>query len=138
MILDGNTGAPSPIRFGTEQSQTIEHIKAAIGNSTGQGQIAECTGGPATTFDYPGGITLFFQNKQFAGWDFDGQGGYTTMLGVGIGSTYGDLQSLGVVEVKDTRLGHEFSSSGLHGLLGAVTPLGKVTNLWAGATCTPH
>ena len=136
LMIDPTRGTSNLLAFGSEQFDTTQQLGKAIGNFTGQAENADCAAGPLTSFDYPGGLTLFFQDKKFVGWDFDGQGGFATPNRITIGSSLADLRAIGEVAVRDSAIGHEFASGELHGLVDAETPKGKVTNLWAGTTCS--
>jgi len=136
LMIDPARGTSNLLVFGSEQFETTRQLGKAIGNFTGQAENPECAAGQLTSFDYPGGLTLFFQDKKFIGWDFDGQGGYATPNGIGIGATVAALRANGDVVLQDKAVGHEFTAGELHGLVDAATPKGKVTNLWAGTTCT--
>lgn len=135
LMIVPTSGTSNLLVFGSEQFDATRQLGKAIGNFTGQAENPECAAGPLTSFDYPGGLTLFFQDRKFVGWDFDGQGGFATPNGIGIGSTLGDLRVTSEVALQDSRVGHEFTAGELHGLVDAATPKGKVTNLWAGTTC---
>jgi len=138
LMMDPARGTSNLLVFGSEQFEVTRQLGKAIGSFTGQAENPECAAGPLTSFDYPGGLTLFFQDKKFIGWDFDGQGGYATPNGIGMGATLAALRANGDVALKDSAIGHEFTAGELHGLVDVTTPKGKVTNLWAGTTCTPR
>lgn len=136
-LVDPVRGNARPLPFGTPQFPTTQAVARALGNFTGQAENPECGAGPLTSFDYTGGLTLFFQEGAFAGWDMDGEGGLTTANGIGIGMTRRALEAAGtVIEMRtDSTIGHEFGAGDLSGLLSDTTPAGRVTNLWAGTTC---
>lgn len=135
-LVDPESGSTRHVEFGTAQYQTTQMIGSALGNFTGQAENPECGAGPLTSFDYPGGLTLFFQEGKFAGWDLDGQGGYSTANGIAIGTTRTELGESGSeVTVEESSIGHEFAAGELYGLLSDPGATGKVTNLWAGTTC---
>lgn len=121
--------------FGSDQFELTQELGKAIGNFTGQAENADCASGALTSFDYPGGLTLFFQERKFVGWDFDGQGSFATMNNVRIGSALRDLRTGAEVQLQDSAAGTAFTMGDLHGLLDGDKPESKVTNLWAGATC---
>jgi hypothetical protein len=135
LLIDRDSGEARQLLFGTEQFPATQQVNNAIGNFTGQAEKADCGAGPLTAFDYPGGITLYFQDRKFVGWDFGGPGKYQTPNGIGIGSSLEDLRGAGQIGMHDSPVGHEFSAGDLHGLVDATTPAGKVINLWAGTTC---
>lgn len=136
MLVTGE-GSSRHARFGMDRETAVRMVSAAVGSSTGQGLNNECGAGPLEMVDFTSGLTLFFQQGKFVGWDLDGRDGgkYATMAGIGLGSTRAQLEAVGPVEVSDTSIGHEFAAGELYGLLDATAPTGKVTNLWAGTTC---
>ena len=135
-LVDPDSGSARHVEFGTAQYQTTQMINSALGNFTGQAENPECGAGALTSFDYPGGLTLFFQEGKFAGWDLDGQGGYSTADGIAIGTTRAALDESGSeVSVEESSIGHEFAAGDLYGLLTGPGAAAKVTNLWAGTTC---
>lgn len=128
-------GSARKIAFGADMAAVRGDVDEAIGTSTGQGENPECGAGPLTSVDYTGGLTLFFQQGKFVGWDLDGSGGWKTGGGIGIGSSRRALDAEGGIEMQDSTIGHEFTAGELSGLLDAPGPDGKVTNLWAGTNC---
>jgi hypothetical protein len=123
--------------FAAPRDLAVEIVAGPVGKQTGQGTNPECGAGPLDNVDFGGGLTLFFQDGKFVGWDIDGRDGspYKTAAGIGIGSTMQQLRDAGDVEVQDTSLGVEFTAGEISGLLTANRPDGKITNLWAGTTC---
>lgn len=136
-LVDAKSGSARHITFGTPQFEATQSVDTALGNFTGQAENPECGAGPLTSFDYTGGLTLYFQNKRFAGWELDGEGGLTTANGIGIGMTRAALEKAGsvVAMAAESSIGHEFTAGDLSGLLSDLGATGRVTSLWAGTTC---
>lgn len=123
--------------FAMSRESAVPLVEAALGPHTGQGTNPECGAGPLENVDFNGGLSLFFQDGKFVGWNIDGRNGspYHTASGIGIGSTLEQLRAKGDVAVQDTSLGVEFTAGEISGLASANNPDGKITSLWAGTTC---
>lgn len=130
-------GSAQHLAFSTSREATVPAVTAVLGEPTGQGTNPECGAGPLDNVNYKGGLTLFFQDGKFVGWNVDGRDGspHRTAAGLGIGSTLQQLRDAGDVAVQDTSLGVEFAAGDLSGLVTVNRPEGKITNLWAGTTC---
>ena len=136
IVLD--SGSTRHANFGMARDVVVPMVSAALGKPTGTGTNSECGQGPMEMVDFKGGLNLEFQDGKFVGWDVDGRekGGYTTMNGIGIGSTLKDLRAaFGEVTVENSSLGDEFSAGDLGGLLTSLKPDATITHLWAGSTC---
>ena len=130
-------GSAHHITFGMDKAATVRAVSAAAGAPIDQGTNRECGGGPLDYARLKGGLTLYFQEGLFAGWNLDGRahGPYATAAGIGIGSTRSALESVMQVTVQDSTIGHEFMAGEMSGLLSAPTPDGRIIDLWAGITC---
>jgi hypothetical protein len=135
IVLD--SGAARHVPFGTAREAATRMIAAVAGNPIEQGDNQECGAGALSFASFRGGLGLYFQDGQFAGWDLDGREGgrFSSGTGIGIGSTRQQLDAAGPTTVEDSTLGIEFQAGGLSGLLSSREPGGEVTNLWAGMTC---
>lgn len=132
------SGSARHASFGMDRDVAVPMVTAALGKPTDTGRNDECGQGPMDTVDFKDGLTLFFQEGKFVGWDLDGRdkGGYSTAAGIGIGSTLKELRAAMTVTVdEESTLGIEFSSGELGGLLSSTAAAGKITHLWAGSTC---
>ena len=131
------SGSARHAGFGMARDVAVPMVSAALGKPTGTGRNEECGQGPMDTVDFKDGLTLFFQQGKFVGWDLDGRDkpAYTTAAGIGIGSTLKQLRDAMTVSVEESTLGHEFASGDLGGLLSAAAPDGRIEHLWAGSTC---
>jgi hypothetical protein len=131
------SGSSRQIGFGMDRGAALPALIAALGKTTDEGTNPECGAGPLDHVDFKGGLTAFFQEDKFVGWDLDGRegGSYATADGIGIGATRAQLEAAGAVTVDETTIGHEFAAGELYGLLSNPSPSGKVTNMWAGTNC---
>jgi len=133
-LADGRTQRSG---FGLSREIVVPMAARALGEPTDQGTNSECGAGPLDNVDYKDGLTLFFQDGRFVGWNLDGRvrTPYKTTKGIGIGSTLQQLRDSGDVAVQETSLGSEFAMGELYGLVTSNTPDGTITGLWAGTTC---
>ena len=141
IVLDN--GSTRHANFGMARDVVVPMVSAALGKPTDTGQNTECGQGPMEMVDFKGGLSMQFQDGKFVGWDLDGRGanenqggGFTTMNGIGIGSTLKDLRgAFGSVTVENSSLGDEFAAGELGGLLTSLKPDATITHIWAGSTC---
>ncbi|MES2442460.1 MAG: hypothetical protein V4574_06485 [Pseudomonadota bacterium] len=129
------SGSSRHASFGMGRDVAVPMISAALGKPTDTGRNDECGQGPMETVAFTGGLTLFFQEGKFVGWDLGDKSALATAAGIGIGSTLRQVREAMTVTVEESTLGHEFSAGDLGGLLSAAAPDGKVEHLWAGSTC---
>jgi len=138
MVVMTDNGSTRLIDFGLPKAQTLEIITRVAGAPGPETTNAECGAGPMQFVDYPGGLTLLFQNDSFAGWSVgkDSQGRQSTMNGVGVGSTRSQLVAAFTgVTVEETSLGQEFSAAGLSGVLSGPDANATIETMWAGTSC---
>ena len=131
------TGAARPLAFGQPAADVLSAVTALRGPPADRGEAAECGPGPLGYAVWPGGLTVYTQGGQFAGWALadrpdPGAAPVTTVTGLGIGTAWSDADASDA-EVQETTLGTEFLAGGVSGLLDR--PGGVVTALWAGASC---
>ena len=135
-----------PVPFGTDLESTVEMVSALRGEPAERGTHEECGAGPLAFASWNDGLTLWGMDGEFQGWAVgaeDEAGTYTTMTGLGIGSTQADLDGAYTAVIEETTLGREFyvgeeeaEIAGLSGLLndeGSDGPI--VTSMWAGVSC---
>ncbi len=130
-------GSARHVGFGTAKADAVKMISAALGAPIEEAINQDCGAGALGYAAFRNGLSLYFEDGKFAGWDLDGRenGKFTTGNGIGIGTTRKELEAAGSVDVGETSIGNEFMTGGLSGLLSTPAPDGKVTNLWAGVTC---
>lgn len=129
------SGSARHVTFGMTQGVAVPMVTAALGKPSDTGRNEECGQGPMDTVAFKDGITLFFMEGKFVGWDLDGKSAFATASGIGMGSTLKQLREAMSITVDESTLGHEFAAGDMGGLLSDTTPGGKVTALWAGSTC---
>ena len=140
-IIDGNSGATQAIPFGTSTFRTSRAVTRVL-SVAGRSENQECGAGPIQFVDTPVGLQLAFQDDAFVGWWLDTPDGgdppgLSTLDGLGIGTARADFDALGTaVSVQETSLGTEFAAGGVYGLLSGPEPSARVTDLWAGVSCT--
>lgn len=138
LTLVSESGSARQLTFEAPRAAAIATVTGALGKPIANDHNDECGGGPMDMASFKGGLTLFFLDGRFAGWDVDPRekGKFSTAAGIGIGSTLKQLRDVVTVDVQpDSSLGIEFNTGGLSGLLSANTPEGRITRLWAGNTC---
>jgi hypothetical protein len=137
LMLVSASGSTSPVNFGIAQDDVMRAARAVLGKPQNEALNPECPYGPLDTVDFADGLTLFFEGARFVGWDVDDTrpGRFTTMSGVGIGTTRREMERSIAIEIDNSSLGHEFRSGALSGLLSAPGDTGRVMRLWAGTAC---
>ncbi len=138
MIVISDTGSTRMLDFGLPQTQVIEIVTNVAGAPGPVTTNSECGAGPMQFAEFPGGLTLLFQDDKLAGWSVGpgSAGKQSTMSGVGVGSTRSDLvAAYSGVTVSETSLGQEFSAGGLYGVLDGPGATAKIEVMWAGTSC---
>jgi hypothetical protein len=150
--INTTTGSTSEIPFGKPFDEMKEIVTRILQSKPiSEGINAECGAGPLKMASWNNGLTLVFQKKgvpsvesespwEFAGWYVSlnprNTTKITTMSGIGIGSTRGEMESAYVIIVKKSSLGYEFSTtSGLYGIFDGMGKQAKITNMWSGISC---
>lgn len=135
LTVVAESGSTQLLAFSRDKGQTLitmTRVEPAPGVETVN---SECGAGPLTFVEWPGGLTLLFQEDRFAGWTMD-KAGLTTMDGIGVGSTRAELLAARpATTVEESTLGTEFAVADMGGLFDGKGPDAKVTHLWAGVTC---
>jgi hypothetical protein len=119
-------------------TQLENAISKIYGEPSEKAENSECPGGPLTTTIWSNGLVINSAENKFMGWSvrpYSGGSDFTTVTGIGIGSTLSDLQEMYEVEVFESSLGTEFLAGEIGGLLTSDAPDGVITDMWAGATC---
>lgn len=135
-LIDEASGSARPLPFGMPKDQLLAILEAFRGPADG-GTNEECGGGPLDYAVWADGLTLYFQEGQFAGWALDERaaGAHATMSGIGPGSTRTELDAAYDAEVEQSTLGTEFRAGEMSGILDGETPEARITAMWAGASC---
>ncbi|RYD59868.1 MAG: hypothetical protein EOP60_01100 [Sphingomonadales bacterium] len=134
VLQDGTT---RHVAFGMDKAAATQMVTASLGSPIEQATNGDCPAGPVDYATFRDGLSLYFQEGKFAGWDLDGRenGKFATGDGIGIGTTRKQLEANGPVTVEESSIGQEFMLGEMSGLLTSAAADGKVTNLWAGVTC---
>lgn len=146
-LLNEETGSSTDLLFGMELDQVVDIINTTIDSKFKETQInARCGEGPLNMASWENGLVLTFQenkitkNWEFAGWVMEGNAikpdALTTISGIGIGSSFQELEEAYETEVKKTSNGNQFTTSnGLHGILSGEGKDAEIKVLWSGITC---
>lgn len=136
-LVGDQTGSTDTLAFGTEMAVVENAVTELVGEPTESGENTECGSGPQMITQWPNGLVLHAADGEFIGWSArpDTDANLTTIAGVGIGSTRGELETAYTVEVMETSLGTEFSTGDLFGVLSSAEPDATIENMWAGTTC---
>lgn len=138
-FVDPASGSTHLLEFGTRREAVVGAVANRRGQSTDRGINTECGAGPLAFESWEDGLTLWFSDDSFAGWIIDGRGEgagyYTTMAGVGAGSSRASLSDAYDVQIEETTLGTEFSAGELFGLLDGAQADATITTIWAGVSC---
>jgi hypothetical protein len=138
MVVMTDNGSTRLLDFGLPKAQTIEIVTRVAGAPAPEITNAECGAGPMVFVEYPGDLTLLFQDDRFAGWSVgrDGKGKQSTMNGIGVGSTRSQLVAAFTgATIEETTLGQEFTAGGLSGILSGPGADATVETMWAGTSC---
>lgn len=150
--INTTTGSTTEIPFGKPFDEMEEIVTRILQSKPiSEGINAACGAGPLKMASWNNGLTLVFQKKgvpsvesespwEFAGWYLSlnprNTTKITTMSGIGIGSTRGEMESAYVIIVKKSSLGYEFSTtSGLYGIFDGMGKQAKITSMWSGVSC---
>ena len=130
-------GPARPLAFGTPKADVVGALESVRGPA-GKGVNQDCGAGPVQYANWSDGLSLVFQNGEFAGWGLDrrASGALATADGVGPGMTRSALaDSSGSVTYRDTSLGVEFAAGEIFGVLDGSGSEAKITDMWAGVNC---
>ncbi|PSN15658.1 hypothetical protein C7293_06285 [filamentous cyanobacterium CCT1] len=136
-LVGDQSGSTATLPFGTEIAVVEDAVTDLVGEPTESGENTECGSGPQMITQWPNGLVLHAADGEFIGWSArpDTDPDLTTIAGVGIGSTRGELEAAYTIEVTESTLGTEFSTGNLFGILSSAEPDATIENLWAGTVC---
>ena len=143
MMVDGrglivSDGAGSrTIAFDGPVAAAVAAARQVYGEPENVESLEECGAGPLKVSRFAG-LTLAAQDGKFVGWWLDGRAKpplSKTAAGIGIGSTRAELDAAYSLEEFHSSLGDEFTAGGMAGLISGEGKSGRITHLWAGATC---
>ncbi|GAB4484921.1 MAG: hypothetical protein OHK0018_16540 [Erythrobacter tepidarius] len=138
---EGLVAGPEAFYFAAGQKEVETALAKALGAALRSGSNPECGAGPVTFTDFPGGLTVHFQNDRLVGWnwhlaqdgDTPGRGTVRLAGAVQVGSARGVAEAApGFAPVEGSTLGEEFA---LGGRIGGFIAGDKVEMLYAGTQC---
>ena len=131
-------GTGLTLAFGRPQADIIADVTRFRGAAPTISDNSECGAGPMTFADWGDGLQLHFQEGALVGWSAGDATprGFTTLTGIGVGSTVTALRAAhpGIVLATNS-LGPEFEADDVYGLASGTGPTDRVTHLWAGVSC---
>ena len=136
LIVSGQAGSHT-IAFGGPAAAAVAAARRIFGDPETVESLEECGAGPLEVSRFAG-LTLAAQDGKFVGWWLDGRARPPlpkTAAGIGIGSTRAELDAVYSLDEFESSLGDEFTAGDLAGLISGEGKAGKITHLWAGATC---
>jgi hypothetical protein len=141
-FVDKASGKASLLAFGVPRAQAETALANVAGREDDRSVNEECGAGVMEFTRYDA-MTLNFQDGKFAGWflgNEPGAGSYSTMSGIGIGTTRAKAaESVAVIDVEDSTLGEEFTigtgDKVIGGMFAAPGDAAKIDALFAGANC---
>ncbi|MBE9158873.1 hypothetical protein IQ265_18825 [Nodosilinea sp. LEGE 06152] len=136
-LVGDQSGSTDTLAFGTDMAVVEDAVTELVGEPAESGENTECGSGPQMITQWSNGLVLHAADGEFIGWSTrpDTDANLTTIAGVGIGSTRGELESAYTIEVAEGSLGTEFSTGDLFGILSSAESDATVENLWAGTVC---
>jgi len=133
------------LTFGSLRAPVEAELAKVFGEARDAGTNTECGAGPIAFTEYPGGLTLNFQEGSLVGWSLrDGDseiGGESadvaTAEGIALDSSEAELAAAYEVEMMtDSTLGEEFTTpAGIFGFLTGEGAEREVESLHAGTNC---
>lgn len=111
---DGLTSGANSFFFAAGETEVNAALSASLGDASDSGEMAECGAGPMTFANYPGGLTVNFQEGSLVGWVLDGGSDSISVSGdAEIGTPRAQIEALPRFSaIEDSTLGEEFVISG--------------------------
>ncbi|MFH7244593.1 MAG: hypothetical protein ACHWZW_17290 [Spirulina sp.] len=137
-LVEVETGSTTLLPFGMEMATVQSAVADLLGNPETVSANEECPGDPFVSALWADGLVLNADGEAFVGWSVRPEMGsdqFTTLAGVGVGSSRQDLEAVYTVEVFESTLGTEFIAGELAGLLSDPAADAEITNFWAGTVC---
>ena len=138
---EGLVAGPEAFYFAAGQKEVETALAKALGAALRTGANPECGAGPVTFTDFPGGLTVHFQEDRLVGWNWhlaqDGDSpasGTVKLTGdVQVGTARRVVEAApGFAPVEGSTLGEEFA---LGEAVGGFITADKVEMLYAGTQC---
>ncbi len=125
------------VKFGASLASAVALTDSLGGHADQPQQLDDCSAGPLVTVRV-GDLLLLGEGEKFVGWHISDSAElrFRTDKGVTIGTSLRDLKLAYDIEVFESTVGTEFTSTdGVGGLLSDASQSAKVAHLWAGTTC---
>lgn len=138
LLVEEDTGSTTLLPFGMEMDVVQTAVGELLGDPETVSENAECPGDPFIIAAWADGLMLNADGDTFVGWSVrpdEGSDQFTTLAGVGVGSSREDLEAAYTIEVVESTIGTEFTAGDLAGLLSDQTSDAEITDLWAGTVC---
>lgn len=138
---EGLTAGAESFYYAAGQKEVEGALAKALGPVQRTGDNPECGAGPITFTDFPGGLTVHFQQGRLVGWNWhltqDGDApasGTVRLAGkVQVGSPRADAEAAaGFSPIEGSTLGEEFA---LGNAIGGFIAADRVEMLYAGTQC---
>ena len=138
---DGLAAGAEAFYFAAGRTEVDTALAGVLGDASRNGANEECGAGPMQFTDYPGGLTVNFQNGSLVGWlhrqPDDGEAaptGEVSIVGdVQLGTAQAEAEAAdGYLTITESTLGEEFS---LGDKIGGFFEGGSVSMLYAGTQC---
>jgi hypothetical protein len=134
---DGLSSELQTVKFGAPLATAIALTESLGGHDDQPQQLDDCSAGPLLTVRV-GDLLLLGEGEKFVGWHISDSAElrFRTDKGVTVGTSLRDLKRAYDIEVFESTVGTEFTSTdGIGGLLSDASQSAKVAHLWAGTTC---
>lgn len=138
---EGLTAGAESFYYAAGQKEVEGALAKVLGPVQRTGDNPECGAGPITFTDFPGGLTVHFQQGRLVGWNWhlmqDGDApasGTVRLAGkVQVGSPRADAEAVsGFSPIEGSTLGEEFA---LGNAIGGFIAADRVEMLYAGTQC---
>ena len=137
-LVEEEGGSTTLLPFGMDMATVQSAVTDLLGRPEMVSVNEECPGDPFISAIWADGLVLNADGEEFIGWSVRPEVGsdqFTTLAGVGVGSSRGDLEAVYTVTVFESTIGTEFTAGQLAGLLSDPSPEAEVTDFWAGTVC---
>jgi hypothetical protein len=138
LLVEEETGSTTLLPFGMDMDTVQTAVVDLLGDPETVSDNADCPGDPFIIAAWADGLMLNADGDTFVGWSVrpeEGSDQFTTLAGVGVGSSREDLEAAYTIEVFESTIGNEFTAGQLAGLLSDATADAEITDLWAGTVC---
>ncbi len=131
---EGLTAGSEAFYFAAGEAEVRAALTSALGNPESEGPNEECGAGPMLFVNYPGELTVNFQEGRLIGWNLSESGEQIRVEGdVQVGTSADEAETAsGFATMTESTLGDEFSV-GQH--IGGFIEEGSVEMLYAGTQC---